>query len=403
MNTSGWLSDDLARSLFRGLMDGINFCHKLGICHRDLKLENLMLTGEESEPPSVKIADFGLSVLQASPGNLSGTFCGSPLYAAPELMTDGAAPDGYDASRSDVWSCGVILYALLCSALPFDADEIHSLVRLIQLGTPCSPVPAVRGEDAISLVKWCLTVDTKQRPTAEQILRDPWLSAEAQRNKPKLAAATSTVRLPSQATPFSPQGDDDGGGAAGADAAGPRAGRPPRQRRPVTQTTAFFRTMMLEEETATPTAAPAAAPAAAAPVAAAAAPVAAAPAPPAAWIAAGAAEGAAAQPPIGEEVGTFRDGGSGGGSAAEAAKPTAATAGGGDVPSAAEAKAAEVKAAEGKAEAEAEVKAEAPGAGSAGAEDASRKQGQRMTKEDLDEIRMLKEQAKRERQEAADR
>ena len=146
-------------------MDGINFCHKLGICHRDLKLENLMLTGEEPEPPSVKIADFGLSVLQASPGNLSGTFCGSPLYAAPELMTDGAAPDGYDASRSDVWSCGVILYALLCSALPFDADEIHSLVRLIQLGTPCSPVPAVRGEDAINLVKWCLTLDTNPGPT----------------------------------------------------------------------------------------------------------------------------------------------------------------------------------------------------------------------------------------------
>ena len=185
VNTSGWLPDELARSLFRGLMDGINFCHKLGICHRDLKvrvrvrvranpnpnpdpnpnpnpnpnpdpnpnpnqLENLMLTGAEPEPPSVKIADFGLSVLQSSPGNLSGTFCGSPLYAAPELMTDGAAPDGYDASRSDVWSCGVILYALLCSALPFDADEIHTLVRLIQLGTPCSPVPAVRGEDAIS-------------------------------------------------------------------------------------------------------------------------------------------------------------------------------------------------------------------------------------------------------------
>ena len=83
-------------------MDGINFCHKLGICHRDLKLENLMLTGEEPEPPSVKIADFGLSVLQASPGNLSGTFCGSPLYAAPELMTEGACPGGYDASRHDI-------------------------------------------------------------------------------------------------------------------------------------------------------------------------------------------------------------------------------------------------------------------------------------------------------------
>ena len=69
---------------------------------------------------SLKIADFGLSDLQSLPSNLSNTFCGSPLYAAPELMTAGAAPDGYDAAKSDVWSCGVILYALLCSALPFD-------------------------------------------------------------------------------------------------------------------------------------------------------------------------------------------------------------------------------------------------------------------------------------------
>jgi len=108
VNSTGHLPDCLARSLFRGLMSGISFCHSLGICHRDLKLENIMLQGEDDDL-KIKIADFGLSVLQAAPGNLSGTFCGSPLYAAPELMTDGASPDGYDASKSDIWSCGVIL------------------------------------------------------------------------------------------------------------------------------------------------------------------------------------------------------------------------------------------------------------------------------------------------------
>ena len=230
VNTSGWLKDELARSLFRGLMEGINFCHKLGICHRDLKLENIMLTGEEPAPPSVKIADFGLSVLQATPQHHSVTFCGSPLYAAPELMTDGAAPDGYDASRSDVWSCGVILYALLCSALPFDADEIHSLVRLIQLGTPCSPVPEVRGEDAIDLVSLALTVDAKQRPTAEAILRHAWLQDKQQQQSNNIRPTQSTMALPSQAAATAPLVSPSG-----------------ERRRGTSETTAFFRAMMLEE------------------------------------------------------------------------------------------------------------------------------------------------------------
>lgn len=169
INESPPLSDTLARTLFRGLMEGLRFCHQLGIHHRDLKLENLMLTSRDEATMSVKIADFGLSDLQTNPTGLSGTRCGSPLYAAPELMTDGAAPAGYNASKSDVWSAGVILYALLASALPFDAEDIGGLVRLIQWGVPTSPLPPSRGEAARALVTWMLTVDSKARPTADQV------------------------------------------------------------------------------------------------------------------------------------------------------------------------------------------------------------------------------------------
>ena len=59
-------------------------------------------------------------------------------------MTTGAAPDGYPGSKSDIWSCGVVLYALLASALPFDADDIQALVRLVQKGVRNSPVRAPR-------------------------------------------------------------------------------------------------------------------------------------------------------------------------------------------------------------------------------------------------------------------
>lgn len=113
-----------ARYFFAHLLEGLAFCHSLGICHRDLKLENLMLcpTGgaatasaaAAAEPPSppwealtLKIADFGLSDLNPI-GILSTTYCGSPLYAAPELVGIGRR-EGFDASKSDAWSCGVIL------------------------------------------------------------------------------------------------------------------------------------------------------------------------------------------------------------------------------------------------------------------------------------------------------
>jgi serine/threonine protein kinase len=188
------------KSLFSQLMHGVRFCHALGFFHRDLKLENLMLCtpqAEEAESPStramleeledenfhsyiapapgvhlLKIADFGLSTLRPDT-NHSATHCGSPLYAAPELMGAGPAPrpDGnYDASKSDLWSCGVILYALLASRLPFDADNIQSLIAAVRTGTPSTPVPAQRGKEAALLVSQLLNVDPAARPCVAQPL-----------------------------------------------------------------------------------------------------------------------------------------------------------------------------------------------------------------------------------------
>lgn len=191
INESPLISEERARNLFRGVMEGIRFCHVLGIHHRDLKLENIMLTSQQ-EPMRAKIADFGLSDLQTAPGGLSGTFCGSPLYAAPELMTTGAAPEGYDASKSDIWSCGVILYALLSSALPFDADDIGALVRLIQLGVPTAPVHDSRSEHAKELVYRLLTINPKARPSAGDVLQHSWLKSEVKAIK----SSVTTLELP---------------------------------------------------------------------------------------------------------------------------------------------------------------------------------------------------------------
>ena len=231
INSTPLLSDELARTLFRGLIEGIHFCHVLGIHHRDLKLENLMLTSRDETNISLKIADFGLSDLQTLPSSLSATFCGSPLYAAPELMTAGAAPDGYDAAKSDVWSCGVILYALLASALPFDADDISALVRLIQRGVPNSPLPESRGTLAAELVSAMLTVDPKTRPIAADVRQHAWLQTKD--NGRQIKSSVTTMDLKS--TP-----------AADAPATGPGA-----RRRGATATTRFFKDLkqeLLEEE-----------------------------------------------------------------------------------------------------------------------------------------------------------
>jgi len=101
----------------------VEYCHKHGVVHRDLKPENLLL----DEDNNIKIADFGLANFLMD-GNFLDTSCGSPNYAAPEVISGRM----YAGPEVDIWSCGVILYALLCGRLPFDDENIPSLFRKIK-------------------------------------------------------------------------------------------------------------------------------------------------------------------------------------------------------------------------------------------------------------------------------
>ncbi|KAI8337592.1 kinase-like domain-containing protein, partial [Chlamydoabsidia padenii] len=121
--TKGRLSEKDARKHFQQIIFGMDFCHRHLICHRDLKPENLLL----DEGLNIKIADFGMASLQPS-GTLLETSCGSPHYASPEIVT--GVP--YNGTASDTWSCGVILYALLCGHLPFDDNNIRELLQKMQ-------------------------------------------------------------------------------------------------------------------------------------------------------------------------------------------------------------------------------------------------------------------------------
>jgi serine/threonine-protein kinase GIN4 len=119
------LSEPEAVRIFSQILSGVSFCHLLGICHRDLKLENIIL----DKNVNAKIADFGMAIRQPT-GRLLRTSCGSPHYAAPEVVSGNC----YDGFKSDMWSCGVILFAILTGHLPFDDEDISKLLRKVQIG-----------------------------------------------------------------------------------------------------------------------------------------------------------------------------------------------------------------------------------------------------------------------------
>eukprot|EP00928_Gymnodinium_smaydae_P039211 TRINITY_DN26828_c0_g1_i1.p1 TRINITY_DN26828_c0_g1~~TRINITY_DN26828_c0_g1_i1.p1 ORF type:complete len:532 (+),score=50.42 TRINITY_DN26828_c0_g1_i1:162-1757(+) len=119
------LEEGEARHLFRQIIDGVEHCHSRGVAHRDLKLENLLLDHDNN----VKIIDFGLAA-EMREGELLTQACGSLHYVAPEILCS-ASCGGYVGANVDVWSCGVILFALLLGRLPFVGDDRVQLEKAI--------------------------------------------------------------------------------------------------------------------------------------------------------------------------------------------------------------------------------------------------------------------------------
>ncbi|XP_051904501.1 serine/threonine-protein kinase BRSK2 isoform X2 [Hippocampus zosterae] len=167
----GRLTPKEARKFFRQIISALDFCHSYSICHRDLKPENLLL----DEKNNIRIADFGMASLQVGDSLLE-TSCGSPHYACPEVIKG----EKYDGRRADVWSCGVILFALLVGALPFDHDNLRQLLEKVKSGV--FHMPHFIPPDCQALLKGMIEVNPDKRLTLEAIQSHAWY--QSGRNEP---------------------------------------------------------------------------------------------------------------------------------------------------------------------------------------------------------------------------
>jgi hypothetical protein len=181
------LTEYKVASIIRGVVEAIAYCHARRVCHRDLKLENLMLstTGDNAE---VKLIDFGFCKIF---NNMDGMYAilGSPYYVAPEILkakapsASGSRGSGYGPA-ADMWSIGVITYMILCGQAPFDGETDQARLTAVRRGVFTYPGHANLSPEAVSFIDGLLTVDPYRRLDAVGALQHPWLRSVKAANRP---------------------------------------------------------------------------------------------------------------------------------------------------------------------------------------------------------------------------
>eukprot|EP01124_Arcella_intermedia_P035329 TRINITY_DN8963_c0_g1_i1.p1 TRINITY_DN8963_c0_g1~~TRINITY_DN8963_c0_g1_i1.p1 ORF type:complete len:534 (-),score=113.09 TRINITY_DN8963_c0_g1_i1:28-1629(-) len=167
LTSNGALPPEEALPLFTQIIKGVEYCHTNLIVHRDLKPENLLLSADKKH---LVISDFGLSTGMQGSRNLLKTRCGTVHYISPEV----AKGDPYVGMASDVWSIGIILYAMLTATLPFDGPSSVAVLKKIVRGQFNMPLHLPL--ELQDLIRKMLHTDPKERITIPIIKLHPWVS-----------------------------------------------------------------------------------------------------------------------------------------------------------------------------------------------------------------------------------
>ena len=158
-----------ANKYFRELLSAIDYCHSVGIAHHDIKLENTLIDQTSNR---VKLIDFGFASSSSSEKKIK-TFCGTPSYMAPEIMSR----KEYFGPPVDIWAAGVLLYKLLTGSFPFRASTDKELCKQIIRGHYI--IPDYISIAAKHIICKMLSLDPSKRPNAGELLKEPWFRSSS--------------------------------------------------------------------------------------------------------------------------------------------------------------------------------------------------------------------------------
>jgi serine/threonine-protein kinase SRK2 len=170
-----------ARWFFQQLVLGMDYCHRKGVCNRDIKLENTLLVLQKDKKPLLKMCDFGYAKHDQL-DSITRSKVGTPGYTAPEVIESKDAT-GYDGKMADVWSAGVMLYTMMFARYPFERPEDKNLrphertnkvlMRILKVDYVIPERPPI-SEEAKDLLRKLLVKDPNERLSLSQVQKHPW-------------------------------------------------------------------------------------------------------------------------------------------------------------------------------------------------------------------------------------